>query len=806
MVGVGARAWKSRAALLLVSCLCVAVSMGAMGSGAVLQYLEIGVESLHEDLPANTAVTGDSVRIAAVLAPTDETEDASEVDVTFYFENQSTKETGLIGTTTMPGFYAAAGTVRRAVLDWSLENVRPGVYNLFAVGDFEVVLTGGEDPASAEDNPALEVLTILKDGLYLGFELSRDELLIDTSGYAVVGACSMGEDVAVIHEDYADDRFYQNAKIQSVRCVNLGTEDIKESSFEPGSDGNRQLRCWFRRLETGASDDYAPLENAFTVVSVAPSTVAKGEAFQLNLYVRYPFEFAPSATALGESQTVELIIQAYDSTGARPISDSVHIPQPQASVEFFSWADLWTYPEREECCEDSEGCLIEDGGTVELQPVVVETDRSGSDDEPWLVVYHTVTRSGASYLYANETGPSDLRSGVAKSYVETTRARWESPWQPEPAATIASFTAIPDGDLVRIFVATSDGQAYGIADTVNDKGVSAGQDNVGLWGPIAIPDGGDVLGCFVVRSGQQDDVIVFATSAGLYGYGIRNGGLLWEVADSEAILAAAGAGSSVWYATADDVFHFDVPSTGSSPAPARVIPLRNPLTSPIVAKEFSDGVAAVFAEEDNVFFHDPDSLTGLESFEVCTTRCRVTAVSLYGDTVQLAGAYAASVATGPQAFWIQPPQQGTGGARTLVTQGECQGSIATVFEGTPVGIAVLPRRGFDEPLAVFLTTELGELRSFSKDLCGPVKAVFWPPFDTDGTPKTDELAGKYDLYQADLGAAATAPVIGSLSVTDPAGDESLLEMILVGAEDGLLYAFDLTQAGREDWYWDWGTD
>jgi len=785
MVGVGADARRSVWALLLLSAfVLVGLSQGALGASATLERLEFEVISEHAGLPPDSAVVGDVVRIAAVLAPNAETVTADEIEVAFYYEDRITKETARIGSAIVPGFYLAAGSFRRAVVEWNLDLIRPGLYNVFAVGDLDVAI--------ADETPALRTLTVLREGTYVGFLLNEAGRLVAASGTLegapVVPLCAMGETVARVHQDYFND-FYRSAKLVEVQVMNLGTSNLELADFMEGDNGEPQLMCWYRSADTDAAG-FQELSNACWIMDRSLS-IAPGEEKTLRLYFQYTFEL--DSAELGKAEVIQLKVQARDNSGAS-ISDPVYLPEQGGEIRVFSWADLWTFPDLDACCPT---CDVAEEASVSLAPVAVQGVGSLGSASAFLV-FHAVDSSAGSSLYANELA---MDAGFApRYYIKETGTRWADPWQPATASQIVAVAAHADANgVVRVFVATEDGNAYGIQDTVYDpSGLFPGQDYHPLWGPVAFPGSGGLTVHNPPLVVKNANMVVFATSRGLFAYNSRSGSLLWQMTDSDKlpIVSAAGAAGHIWFASEDNVYHFEASAT-SAPNTNEVT--RASLTSSIVAKEFADGsVGATFAEGAVALFHNPASGQNPAEITVCT-RCEIVALGLGGSSTGTAEIYAASE---DDVYRVRAQN-----ATLALVSSDAPCADRPRFQGLPTGIAVLSEPLDAIPRAVFVTTDKGELRSFSASLCEPVEAVLWPTYDAvSGSPSGSQ--SNYEPFKVTLDdpqpAVLTAPAVAVLDEMDSMS-QPLLEVLLFGASDGRLYVYDLTRAGRESWYWDWGS-
>jgi hypothetical protein len=848
MVGVGTRLRRQTGLIWCLAILgVIGLSICGLGASASLERLEFDIERNYvtpegaDPVPADAAVVGDTVQIAAVLRPTSEDGTTDDIRVDFYYENRITRETGFIGSAVVPGFYAAAGTVRRAIYEWDLKGESPGVYGVFAVGDFDISLpepAAGETVADVEvdpeRNPALELLKVLQQGRFIAFPLDADERLLNVSGVPVFEACMMGEDVGVVssgHVDPSDGGIYskyRNNKIQRVGFVNLGTETITLASFEPGTDDEEtpRLRCWYRELQqlkTGPElTAYRELSNAVQVVDPSKSenvsaelyVLAKpGEEGTLPLYIRFPFEFE-TAARLADTKQVQLRIQAYGSASGEnnevePISDYVYLPGRTTYSDVYSWTDLWTFPEREGCCSD---CEVSDGWSVTVPPVVVE--RRGTvpslAGEQVLVVLHAVNTGDTSRLYAHEIGPTP-----ESVFINASGRRWnkgpggqeQDAWEPQAGETIAALTATEnqDGELLA-FVATSDGNAYAIQDTAEaTSGFFANQDFVEVWGPVALPGSGEleVLDeAFVV--GSDSGTVVFVTSRGLFAYAASEGTLEWQMTDPDRlpIVAAANAGNHIWFASSDAVYAFSVPTLrGEVGNVADVISAT--LSSGIVAATLGDDPVAVFADEGGyVMFHDAETGRLFGDKEPVCTRCDFTAVTAAGGSADTAVVYAAEKRSGM--YRLEKTPGGDEWVETLKPSSTIL--VGMRWSGNPTGLEVLASSG--ELEVVFLTTDQGELRSLVPDLSASVRVLLWPKFDDDGVNQNAEVQSRklreyYATFEDPVANVLTRPVLASLSTTGEGSSAglSLLQAVFVGGDDGLLYAFDLTRAGRETFYW-----
>lgn len=805
MVGVGVRL---RTSTIVVCCLSglvlLGLSVSTCGALATLERLEFEIISeFPGSLPADSAVVGDTVRIAAVLTPNGE--EAEEVLATFYYENKITKETAQIGATNVPWSHVAAGSFRRAVVEWNLGNIQPGIYNVFVVGNFE---------AASSENATLKSLKVLKEGRAVGFLLDDAGRLVQASGSLtgelVIPLCAMGEAVARVNQDIFDDqldgRVYRGAKTVTVELTNLGTDTIAVEDFEEGENGEPQLRCSYR---IGGEDETAfqELKNACWILntrSTDPEARTKladpGEDFTLKLYFQYTFGFENAD--LGEPKAVQLRLQAYDSDES-PLSDPVYVPEKAGETNAYSWVDLWTSPDRVSCCTD---CEEEAEGKISLAPVIASWPCQADEDACGfpIVAFHAVESGGASSLHSSEIALSGASS--AFQYIKTASARWEEPWKPASGGTIEAIAAIGDpSGVVRVYVATGEGEAYGILDTVyGPSSIFRGQDYSESWGPVTLS--GTVLNPPLVVEDQT--MVVFVTSDGLFAVDSQNGDKLWEMKDPDKtpILAAAEADGNVWFASAEDVYHLEARRDSVSPDAV----VRASLTSPIVAKAFSDGsVGAAFAEANFVLFHDPTESGELPEMKACT-RCEVVSLGLAGGSAGSAIIYAASEDGVNKGVVVA--------GNPVIGVDSLQGCDPPDFEGVPTNIAVLSDpndlgEGDAVPRAVFVTTDAGELRSFTQDLCEPVQVVLWPSYDTAGAP--EPALSKYELLQVTLNdpdlydpapAVLTAPIIATLDAVDATSGYPLIEVLLFGASDGRLYVFDLTRAGKEDSYWKWQGD
>jgi hypothetical protein len=343
-------------------------------------------------------------------------------------------------------------------------------------------------------------------------------------------------------------------------------------------------------------------------------------------------------------------------------------------------------------------------------------------------------------------------------------------------------------------VATADGTAYGIEDTVYDPGDDyPGQDYRVRWQSEAgaLP-GKTILNPPLVL--EDTNLVIFATSDGLFAFNSRTGAKLWEMKDADKlpITEAAEAAGHVWFASEQGVYHFEAAGSAVAPSPTDVVRARP--TSMIAAREFEGGnVGAAFAVENAILFHDP-SVRGEVLQNTPCTWCTIRTIELTGESPELAIIFAA---TGDVLYRAKVKD------REMVIEtpaGLCPDKPAWV--GIPAGISVVTGEAASEPRAVLVTTDAGYLRSFTPDLCDPVRVVLWPAYEaTTGSPSEDESV--YESFHVTVddpaSVALTAPVVAVSDALDAKG-KPLLELLLLGGSDGRLYVFDLTQAGKSG-YW-----
>jgi len=339
----GKRARGVLGLLLVLGVLGFYFGQEGSAANAILDKIEIEVKSQHQ-IPVGTAVVGDSVKILAVLKPKMVGTAVEELNIRFFFENRSTKETGLIGQASIPGLLGLQGEFRKAAVVWSPASMEPGYYNILAVGEFETSIGEGET-----------TLKVLQEGKHFEFVLNSLGVPVDVLGNEVISRHLMGEDVARMPSGNFQPLAYMLKKEKKFYIVNLGTENIT-------SGDAFNLKCEYK---TVYNDTFEELVEGCTVVGLAPGSIGPGEEGQLRLFLQFPFGF--QGVVPGESTSVQLRIQATDQGATSPTSPPLYLPNKDESFAVYSWVDLWTYPE-------PVGASSGDTGMdVSLAPVVVPT-------------------------------------------------------------------------------------------------------------------------------------------------------------------------------------------------------------------------------------------------------------------------------------------------------------------------------------------------------------------------------------------------------------------------------------------------
>ncbi|MCK4334930.1 hypothetical protein KAX06_09145, partial [candidate division WOR-3 bacterium] len=586
--------------LFIVGILFVCLSQAGNAANAILDKIEIEVTSQHQ-IPVGTAVVGDVVKILAVLRPkVDGTAVEEELAVRFFFENRSTRETGLIGQASIPGLRGVKGEFRKAAVEWDPANMEPGYYNILAVGEFETSVS--------EDETTLKVL---QEGKYFQFILnSRGVPVADKQGNVVMSQYLMGDEVARMPSGDFSKLSYRLSREKRFYIVNLGTENI-------ASGDTFNLKCEYK---TEHKDTFEELVEGCTVLGLAPGSIGPGEKGQLRLFLQFPFDF--EGVRVGEPKKIQLRIQATDQKDVTsPTSPPVYLPSTDESLTVYSWVDLWTFPE-------PAGASSGNTGTdVTLSPVVVPTwttYREGKDlvTNGELVVFHveTTQTEPKSLLYSHAIAVNK----VINYYIKKQYSRWTDEegevvaWKPpDPAAEILAFTAVKDPQgVILLYIATHDGWVYGLRDNAA-KNPLVPDNFETIWSqPDQIPIPSEDAEDFILH---QPDVVtdadgnpvfvVFSTDVGLFAFDAYSGDLRWKITDSDKIPVTQPpihfTDDDIWFASEERVYHFADPGVGGIPRPQEAE--RAAVTAPIALQTYTDTETdvAVLAEEGTLIVKDP---------------------------------------------------------------------------------------------------------------------------------------------------------------------------------------------------------
>jgi len=695
--------------------LILAVLFGLIGQGAepgfdiVVTDIEFelfsGAPRGGREIPEDAAVIGDRLKIRAVVENLGE-ESAPGFEVEFFFEEEITKETGKIGEETVYGL--TGGQELKPAVVWDTSNLSPGSYRIIVKADPSRHLSdyycNNEIPRECDRDGDGEV----ED------EVEAPVRTILTEGKYIAFLEQLGLPRCPMGSEVVGQRLYQQ------KVLNLGTSPIKKDSIG--------LACSYRAKGKEGS---TVMEEACKILVLVPTQLNPTDEGTLSIGIRYQFEF-PDIEALGQGREIQWRLIATDpDNNDWAVSRAMILPNRKDYLTVYSKVDLWTFPERSGCGEPQP----KPGKRVDVAPTIADAR-----------VFHVTTGGGESELYALTT-----TAGIG---------RWKEPYVAQEAGlTPPEVGRDTDGNTV-IYLGSSGGYIYAIRDEPIDE--PEGQfkhQPIEIWKFDQIEDFGQIDAvrykpAVVIGDGGETEVIYFGTDNGLLAMN-PDGSEKWFVKDRGAVTQPPlvdGTGG-VWFAVGRNVYRYKQKNgskEGTEECRYRAESSISTALSP------NDNGTEIYFGTIEGRLHVLDSICSRVIEPVQVSIYSISGLAVIGQDIEDTVVYATTdfgdvlrldYARGDDTF------ERTGSYRI--------GSISTA----PAVLIEKPDDGNDI-LAVFITSEDGELKGLSPELDKLIELELW------GTP----VGFKFDTV-----GAMTSPVLDLVG-----------RNLLVGSADGFLYAFDLS--------------
>ncbi len=415
---------------LLVALLAGGTAHGQAGEGADIAIVSLHVGWVEQEasqdrsLGLDQALVGDTVRVSATVRNLGTTA-VGQFEVDFFFTETISGEHGKVGTQTVSGL--DVGEESRPVVSIDTTTFTPGIYIFSAEADAADSLEEanrcnnvaplGACAGDAEERADRYQLTLLRSGRHISEMTLADAFPV----------CRMGS--------------LQTSLALDVH--NVGTESLTSSDL--------QVWGYYRLALEAPADEFDFLVKDVDGNPVQLSKFASpgdpGDEGFILVTLNYDIFnrlFQPSASAgesgdvLGRANPVQLRISVNPEGGGSP--EDVFLPAQFYLAQFYSTADLWTFPARAHCrCDD-----YTDIESVHVAPVI-----SGG------LVFHVASTSSGDRLHVLK-----VRTGEEKAS-----------WAPAGGGSLTSPAVWYDTSTqtYRIYLGAGDGRVYALEGEDKDE-------------------------------------------------------------------------------------------------------------------------------------------------------------------------------------------------------------------------------------------------------------------------------------------------------------------------------------------------